>query len=90
MERDGRTYLDTYHGTLPLGAVACTRKDIGGVSSEIFYTWATQFVKLVAPLTCGNRKVLLVYVYYRSHISLRMLELFYVNKFSVYALPVHN
>jgi len=90
IERNGIKGLDTYQGRLPRNAIVCSRQENGGVNSEIFYSWATQFVKMAGDLTANNRKVLLIYDGYRSHMSLKVLNLFYANDIIAYALPAHT
>ena len=86
----GEKVQQTYHSVLPRGSVVSMREQNGGVDSNNFYEWAKLFVNHVKDLTFGGRKVLLTYDGYRSHMSLRTLELFSSNNIEVYALPAHS
>eukprot|EP00171_Calliarthron_tuberculosum_P001518 IDg1518t1 len=88
--RGGSVVVETVADQLPRNAVVATRADSGGVDSGNFFLWATHFVRYMAPLTAGGRKVLLVYDAYRAHMSLRVLELLDANNIVAYALPAHT
>ena len=62
------------------------REENGGVDRYNFISWAQTFVLYVSDLTANNRRVLLVYDGYRSHLSLEVLELFRRNHIVVYVL----
>ena len=87
---NGVKKLDSYQERLPRGALVTVRENIGGVDTTNFYSWALQFVHLVKSSHGMNRKVLLIYDGYRSHMSLRVLELFSSNNIIAYALPSHT
>eukprot|EP00171_Calliarthron_tuberculosum_P002526 IDg2526t1 len=88
--RGGHVVAETYAEYLPRNAVISTRDDRGGVDGDNFLQWAKLFVAHVKDLTAGGRKVLLTYDAYRSHMTLRALELFEKNNVQVYALPAHT
>lgn len=60
------------------------------VLTTIFFKQAHRLFESVRDLTATNHKVILTYDAYRSHISLRALELFDENNVVVYALPAQN
>lgn len=82
--------LQTIGDVLPRGAMVATRQDVAGVDSANFSTWAKQLVLDLSDLTKNDRKVLLTYDGYRSHMSVDTLELFRENNIIAYALPAHT
>lgn len=88
--QNGQKIVQTYHSVLPRCAVVAMREEHGGVDGNNFYQWAEMFIQHVHELTVGGRKVLLTYDGYRSHMSIRVLELFSKNNVEVYALPAHS
>lgn len=87
---NGHVRVETLANHLPKNSLVTTRKKIGGVDGSKFYEWAKALVEDVRPLTAGGRKLLLTYDGYRSHMTLRVLELFRDNGIVVYALPAHT
>ena len=65
-------------------------KDGGGMDKHIFIEWAKQFVEDFKDLTSGNRKFLLLYDAYRSHMSLQALKTFEQGGIVAFALPAHT
>ena len=63
------------------------REGVVSVDGKNFYEWALHFVEHVKHLTCDGRAVLLTYDEYRSHMSLRALQLFDANNIVVHELP---
>lgn len=88
--RDGVKVTKSPASYLPSNAVFAMRSENGGVDSTNCLNWASVFVKYTAPLRTKNRKVLLVYDGYRSHLSLPVLKLFKQNGIVIYALPAHS
>ena len=66
------------------------RRDACCVNSECFYKWAKYFIEYVKDLTTGSRKLLLTFDGYPSHMSLKVMQLFYENGIVVYALHAHT
>ena len=75
---------------LPFKSTVALRAENGAVDTANFVKWAHTFVEFTNDLRCNNRKVLLIYDGYRSHLSLQVLELFHLNDIIVYALPAHT
>lgn len=87
---DGNEVTQTYHSVLPRGSVVAMRERGGGVDGANFFEWAHKFIESVKDLTAGERKVLLIYDGYRSHMSFRVLKLLRQNNIIAYALPSHT
>lgn len=64
--------------------------DNSGVDSINFLAWAKLFVQHMQDLRVDGHKILLVYVAYRAHTTLRFLKLFQENGIIAYALPAHT
>jgi len=86
----GKLVVETFATHLPRNSVVTMREKVAGVDSNSFFQWAEMFCKFVEPQTAGGRKVLLTYDGYRSHLSLRVLEMFQKNNIIVYSLPAHT
>ena len=70
---NGQEKIDTIAHHLPRRAVVAMRAEGGGVDSNNFCEWASSFVDYVSDLTANDRKLLLIYDGYRSHMSLSVL-----------------
>lgn len=88
--RGGEEVYESLADVLPRHSVISAREKCGGVDMHNFLNWGLEFVKSVKDLTANNRKLLLTYDAYRSHITLDVLELFHENNIIVYALPAHT
>jgi len=86
----GHKQVQTYDDLLPRGSLIYMREEVGGVDSDAFLDWAKHFIIHVRDLTQNGRKVLLTFDGYRSHMSLRVLQLLHDNSVVVYALPAHT
>jgi DDE superfamily endonuclease len=75
---------------LPRKSIVTYREDVTGMDKAIFSQWARDFVKEVADLTSGGRKILLPYDGYRSHLAVEALEILVEAGIIVYALPTHT
>lgn len=60
------------------------------VDSVSFLSWSKAFVTSINDLTEKDRKVLLTYEAYRSHMTLEVLENFHAYGVVFYALPEHT
>ena len=87
---NGQEKIDTIAHHLPRRAVVAMRAEGGGVDSNNFCEWTSSFVDYVSDLTANDRKLLLIYDGYRSHMSLSVLQLFAENNIVIYALPAHT
>ncbi len=75
----------------PPGSTLALRTENGSVDTVNFLNWAYNFVDHVKHFTANSRKILLIYDAYRAHISLEVLELFFLsNNIIVYALSAHS
>ena len=88
--RNGREIHETAADILPRHSFVAVREQNGGVDRHNFLNWGMAFVDSVKDLTANNRKLILPYDAYRSHITLDVLELFNKNNIIVYALPAHT
>ena len=84
--RGGIKITESPASYLPTNAVFAMRTENRGVDSTTFLNWAAVFVRYIAPLHTNNRKVLLVYDGYRSHLSLQVLKLFH-KKIDLWCTP---
>ena len=75
---------------LPTGSYIRTREDLAGVDKFSFERWAADFGIECKSLTALGQKVLLLYDGYRSHMSLKALEILKANNIIAYALPSHT
>lgn len=75
-ERNGRVQVETLASHLPRNSAVTMRPEISGVDSKNFYECAKLFVEHIRDFTANNRTVLLTFDGYRSHMSLRDLEMF--------------
>ena len=87
---DGKKFVETPADKLPQEAVVCTRDSLGGVDSSNFKNWVQKFIEYTHNLRSQDRKVLLVFDGYRSHLALCALKIFADNNIIVYALPSHT
>jgi hypothetical protein len=81
---------ETIADLLPRNSIATCREDVAGMDKAIFIWWARDFVKEVADLTSGGRKILLTYDGYRSHLAVEALEILVDAGVIVHALPAHT
>ena len=51
-------------------------REASGVNSELFFSWATNFVSETVYLRRGEQNLLLAYYGYGSHVTYRILKLF--------------
>lgn len=87
---NGEPYNESLLNCLPARSFVMTRKEVAGVDKEHFVRWAEQFVLDVKQQTGNNRKVLLTYDGYRSHMSIEALEILEEGGVIAYALPAHT
>jgi len=87
---DGVDVVQTYADFLPNESIISRRAEGGGVDGSNFFKWAVVFIEHAKPLTAGGRNVLLIFDGYRSHMTLRVIELFHMNNVIVCALPPHT
>lgn len=88
--RNGIELQESPPSNLPRHSVLAMREENGGVDRFNFFAWARSFVNYASELTENERKVLLTYDGYQSHLSLNVLELLQSNNVIVYALPSHT
>ena len=89
-DENGQEKIDTIAHQLPRWAVVAMLAEGKGVDSNNFCEWTSSFVDYVSDPTTNDRKLLLIYDGYRSHMSLSVLQLFAENNIVVYALPAHT
>ena len=65
-------------------------RETAGVDSNIFLSWAENFVLETAYMRRNNRKLLLVYDGYAGHLQYRVLQLLKTNNIIVAGLPAHS
>lgn len=87
---NGQVRFETLASHLPRNSLVTMRNKVGGVEGTNFFEWRKEFFEHVRPLTAGGRNLLLSYDGYRSHIALRVLDLFRDNEVVLYALPAHT
>lgn len=75
---------------IPRGALVTGRENIRDVDSPNFYYWSMRFVRLVKLQHNWTRNVFLIYDYYQSLVSRRVIELLGLNNIIVYALQSHK
>lgn len=90
VERDSALYRESVVDCLPRRSIVTTREDLAGVDKSNFIRWAELFVEDVADLTKQGRKVLLLYDGYRSHMSLRAVQILRKGNVVAYCLPSHT
>lgn len=66
------------------------QREVAGMDSDIFYSWAKAFVEETALLRTDGKYMLLVYDGYASHCTYRTLKLFQENNIVVVSLPAHT
>lgn len=65
-------------------------REVAGVDSEIFFSWALHFVEETRHLRRGGQKLLLVFDGYAGHIRYKTLSLLRSNGIIVAGLPAHT
>lgn len=65
-------------------------REVAGVDTDIFYSWALNFVEETAHLRRNGRKLLLVYDGYAGHLKYKVLSLLKTNGIIVAGLPAHT
>ena len=66
------------------------REEGGRIDMRIFIRWAGLFLEEVRDLTLKDRKVLLLYEGYRSHMSYEALKILDIGNVIAFALPAHT
>ena len=82
--------VETCAEHLPAGSLVAMGEENGGVDGKKVYNWAHRFVNETREPRLNGKKMLIVFDGYRSHMSLRVLELFEADRTIVYALPAHT
>lgn len=90
IEKENRYVVESVFDCLPRRSLLCTRKTIAGVDSTNFASWAAQFVNEIKDKTNNNRKVLLTYDGYRSHLGMKALNILQKGNVIAYCLPSHT
>lgn len=65
-------------------------RDVAGVDTDIFVTWAMNFIKETEYVRRDGRYILLVYDGFAGHLSYRVLSLFKAHRIIVAGLPAHT
>ena len=87
---NGNKRIETLNSLLPSEALLKMEAEKPGVNSLSFYEWAHHFTEFTSHLVSTDRKLLLIYDGYRSHMSLRVLEHLCDNNIVAYASPSHT
>ena len=82
--------VETYADSLPRRSIVTMGEEVGGVDSINVLNWAVQFLQDNKDLTVNNRKLILIYDGYRSHMSVPVLEILHKHNTIDYALPAHT
>lgn len=73
--RDGELVPEKALSLRPMGSLAATREENGGIDTAMFPDLGYSFVEHVEPLTRDRRKVELIYDWYRAQLSLPIPEI---------------
>lgn len=87
---NGNEVVETLSDCLPRGSIITTRTETASVDKNNFLRWARQFVEDIRDLTANNRKVLLIYDAYRSHMHFQALKVLDEGGVIAFALPAHT
>ena len=85
--RDGRKLEETLTDHLPRNPLVTMRSQVASVDGDNCFAWTQYFMEHRSDLTQNSCKVLVTFVGYRSHITLRVLALLRNNDVIVYAIP---
>ena len=88
--QSGSERIESLAPHLPHNSLVTVRQKVAWIDGESFFQCGKEFVHHVRDLTARGRKVLLTFDGYRSHMTLRVPQLFCDNGIVVYALPVHT
>lgn len=90
VDKDNRWDTETIFDCLPCGSLVVTRKDVAGVDSKNFASWASHFAEKKMEKTRGWLKILLLYDRYRSHLGLKDLHILKKTNFVACCLHAHT
>ncbi|PXF48906.1 hypothetical protein BWQ96_01248 [Gracilariopsis chorda] len=83
-------YLESIADCLSRGTLVTARKEVAAVDSSNFHEWATALMDDTKDLQENERKFLLIYDGYQSHLWIPFLELFREAGIIAYAIPSHT
>ena len=88
--RGGEKITESILNFLPAGCLVTTRENVAGVDKENFRRWVPFYLQQIQPLLQDDRRVLLIYDGYKSHLDIRALETLKEAGVIAYALPAHT